>query len=143
VILPGGRRLTLTAWALALLAAAGAVRLALSGDLAPAVAFAPGEAPRNAGPGDGARRARAAALVEAGRRAQARGDLAGALACFREAVLLDGRLAERGAPGALGPAFEEDVRRWVKAIRAGTLAVPPAAAEDASFLFRRLFGGCG
>jgi len=83
VILPGGRRLTLTAWALALLAAAGAVRLVLSGDLAPAVAFAPGEAPRNAGPGDGARRARAAALVEAGRRAQARGDLAGALACFR------------------------------------------------------------
>ncbi|MDA8121873.1 MAG: hypothetical protein M0Z38_04810 [Deltaproteobacteria bacterium] len=129
-----GRNLTVLALALAALAAASAVRVAVSGDLRVA-----GEGA--AGP--------AGEAVSAGRRlvlagaAESSGDVTAALAHYRAAVAVEPRLVERGSPEFLGTEFEDKVNAWISGLKGGKIRGGPTALPDASYLFRRMYGGCG
>lgn len=131
-----GRRLTAATAALIAAAGIAAVRVAASGDLAPRERPAAKEREEDA-------RRRAADLVVLARKAQAEGDVAGALARFRAAVALRPQLADRGSPEFLGAAFEEQLKGWIAGMRKGAVVAPAAAFDDASYLFRRIYGGCG
>ncbi|GAB4369990.1 MAG: hypothetical protein Kow00128_16680 [Deltaproteobacteria bacterium] len=130
-----GKRLTAIASALMLLAAGGAVRLLLSGALRPAPAPAVVEGGESASSID--------AHLAAARAAETRGDVAGALAHYREAASLDPLCVDRNSSRFLGPGFEEKLRRWSADLRSGRMKAAPAALRDASYLFRRMYGGCG
>jgi hypothetical protein len=129
-----GRNLTVLALALAALAAASAVRVAVSGDLRVA-----GEGA--AGPGEEA--------VSAGRRlalagaADSSGDVTAAIAHYRAAVAGRPQLVDRRSPEFLGAWFEEKVKSWVSGLKSGKIRAGPTALPDASYLFRRMYGGCG
>ncbi len=132
--MPAGRKLTIVALALAAVAAAAAVRLAVSGDLRSAgvggIALA----------GDPVSAGRSLALARA---ADASGDLASALSHYRAAVEANPRLVDRRSPEFLGASFEEKVKLWVSGLKGGGIRAAPTALPDASFLFRRMYGGCG
>lgn len=130
-----GKRLTAIASALMLLAAAAAVRLAVSGDFrrSPVAEEAGRE---TAGPSIGEHLASALA-------AEKSGDVATALAHYRAAASLDPLCIERSSPRFLGAQFEEKIRRWAADLRGGRMKAGPAAIRDASYLFRRMYGGCG
>lgn len=129
-----GRNLTVLALALAALAAASAVRVAVSGDLRVA-----GEGA--AGP--------AGEAVSAGRRlvlagaAESSGNVTAALAHYRAAVAVEPMLVERGSPEFLGMEFEDKVNAWISGLKSGKIRAGPTALPDASYLFRRMYGGCG
>lgn len=130
-----GKRLTAIASALMLLAAAAAVRLAVTGDSgAPPVASAAGGGP--AGPSIDEHLATARAAEEGG-------DVATALAHYRAAASLDPLCVDRRSATFLGPRFEENLRRWSADLRGGRMKADPQAVRDASYLFRRMYGGCG
>lgn len=151
-----GKRLTVLGAALIAVAAAAAVRVAVSGAFRGAgppaprgTAAAPG--PRAvAGPEEAGRAAAGpgAALSAADHvglavSAEKRGELAAALAHYRAAVSADPRCVDRRSPGFLGEAFEEKLKVWIAGMKGGRIAAGPAALEDASFIFRRMYGGCG
>jgi len=75
--------------------------------------------------------------------AETRGDVPSALAHYRAAVSSDPRCVDRRSPGFLGEAFEGKLRRWLSGLKSGRIAAGPAALSDASFIFRRMYGGCG
>jgi hypothetical protein len=130
-----GRGLTVLASLLAAAALAGAAGIASVGRFAVPAA---GEAACSA---DDA--ARAAALVAAARDAEARGDVAGALSGYRAAVAADTRLADRKDPRFLGAAFERRLNEWIAGLKSGRIPAGTSAHSDASYLFRRMYGGCG
>ncbi len=129
-----GRNLTVLALALAALASAAAVRVAVSGDLRVA-----GDG--TAGPGGEA--------VSAGRHlamagaADSSGDVTAAIAHYRAAVAVEPQLVDRRSPEFLGVAFEEKVRGWISGLKSGKIRAGPTALPDASYMFRRMYGGCG
>lgn len=129
-----GRRLTALGLALISAAAVAAVRVALSGDLRPAEAGASAE--------DGATTA-VDDLVGRARSAESRGDVAEALARYRAAVSLRPQLADRRSAEFLGPRFEANLKGWVAGLKSGRIAGNAKALGDASYLFRRVYGGCG
>lgn len=129
-----GKRLTAIASALMLLAAASAVRLAASGDL--------GRIP-TAAAGRGSEGASVDEHLAGARAAEEDGDIATALSHYRAAVSLDPLRIDRSSPRFLGARFEEKVRRWAADLRGGRMREGPAALRDASYLFRRMYGGCG
>ena len=144
-----GKRLTVLGAALIALAAAAAVRVAVSGGLhgsaAPGMP-APGGA--TAAPGQDALAGPEAARSADGHvalalSAEKNGDLAAALSHYRAAVSADPRCVDRRSPGFLGEAFEEKLKGWIAGMKRGRIAAGPAALEDASFIFRRMYGGCG
>lgn len=129
-----GKRLTALGLALIAVAAAAAVRVALSGDLRPA---------ERARVEAGGAAARADELLARARAAEGKGDVAGALSRYRMAVSLRPQLVDRRSSEYLGAAFETSLTRWVAGLRDGTIPAGPAALGDASYLFRRMYGGCG
>ena len=155
-----GKRLTVLGAALILVAAAAAVRVAVSrgpvgagARVAGGTQAAPGTA-AGRGAGDAAATEAptgpqpAAASSAAGHvalavSAEKRGELAAALAHYRAAVSADPRCVDRRSPGFLGEAFELKLRLWIAGMKDGRIAAGPAALEDASFIFRRMYGGCG
>jgi hypothetical protein len=130
-----GRGLTLVALLLAAAALAAAGRVAAVGR------FEPGD--RGEASCSVADAARAQSLLADARRAEARGDIPAALAGYRAAVGADGRLADRNDPRFLGPGFEGRLKGWIAGFKAGTLPGASSAMPDASYLFRRMYGGCG
>jgi hypothetical protein len=130
-----GRKLTGLTAVLAVLSLAGAGRVAAIGRFSLSV------------DGDSACRTQDAgfsqSLLMKAREAEARGDVGAALSQYRAAVVADTRLADRTDSRYLGSAFEHRLDAWVKDLKAGRLHAGPAALSDASFLFRRIYGGCG
>ncbi len=137
-----GKRLTVLGAALIALAAAAAVRVGASGGLlGTAAPAAPGVV---AAPAAGAGEALSAGgHVALALSAETRGDLAAALAHYRAAVAADPRCVDRRSPGFLGEAFEEKLKGWIAGMKSGRIAAGPEAQDDASFIFRRMYGGCG
>ena len=128
-----GKRLTVVGAALIALAAAAAVRVGVSGGIAATAtpASAPGAA---LSAGD---------HVGLALSAEKRGDVAAALSHYRAAVSRDPRCVDRRSPGYLGEAFEAKLKKWIAGMKSGRIAAGPAALSDASFIFRRMYGGCG
>ncbi len=136
-----GKRLTVLGAALIALAGAAAVRVAVSGGLGwtGTRASAPGTA---AVPG--AREALSAGdHVALALSAEKSGDVATALSHYRAAVSADPRCVDRRSPGFLGDIFENKLRKWIAGMKSGRIAGGPEALSDASFIFRRMYGGCG
>lgn len=136
-----GKRLTILGAALIALAGAAAVRVAVSGGIT-------GRGTPAAGPGTAAVAGTGAALsagdhVALASSAEKRGDVAAALSHYRAAVSRDPRCVDRRSPGYLGEAFEEKLGKWIAGMKSGKIAAGPAALSDASFIFRRMYGGCG
>jgi hypothetical protein len=133
-----GGRLNVLAFVLVAGALAGAIGVAVSGDLRPP----PGEVSmRGSIPAPDP----AAVSVEIGRalEAESAGDVAAALAHYRAAALLDPRIVDARSREFLGPAFEGRLKGWIAGLKAGTVPGGGKALSDASFLFRRMYGGCG
>ncbi len=130
-----GSRLRLLTVALMAVAAAAAVRVAVSSN--PRRAIAPGT------PAGLAADAASREHVEKAVAAEREGNIAAAVAHYRAAVSLDPRCVDRRSTAFLGPAFEKKVKTWVDGMKSGRIAGGPAALSDASFIFRRLYGGCG
>jgi len=131
----GGRRLTALGCALLLAATAAAMRIALSGELRrPVAAEATAAGPEGVSIGEHLANARAA---------EARGDVAAALSHYRAAASLDPLCVDRTSSRFLGADFEEKIRRWSADLRGGRLRASAEAVRDASYLFRRMYGGCG
>lgn len=130
-----GRSLTLGSLLLAAAALVGAGRVAAVGrfDLPPS-----GEAACSAADAE-----RARSLSAKAREAEARGDVGAALAAYRAAVAADGRLADRNDPRFLGAAFERRLNGWIAGLKDGRIRAGSTALPDASYLFRRMYGGCG
>ncbi len=133
--LPGGRKLTCAAAALMALAAVAAVRLGVTGAFSP-----PG---RDVAAASREGEARAGEFVLMARDAEKRGDVAAALSFYRQAVTRRPLLVDRRSPDYLGDAFEARLKVWIAGLRRGDLAAGPTALPDASYLFRRMYGGCG
>ncbi len=130
-----GRKLTCAAAALMALAVVAAVRLGVTGEFSP-----PGRETA-AVPREG--EARAGEFVLMAQDAEKRGDVAAALAFYRKAVTQRPLLVDRRSPDYLGEAFEARLKGWIAGLRRGELAAGPTALPDASYLFRRMYGGCG
>lgn len=130
-----GKSLSALAAALALMAAAAAVRIGLSGDLG---------VPRSlsAAPARGEVLSAEAHLAMA-RDAERKGRIALALSCYRKAADLKPGLVDKRSSEFLGPGFERNLKEWASALKARRFSAGPAAMEDASYLFRRMYGGCG
>jgi len=132
-----GKRLTAIASALMLLAAAAAVRLAVSGNPgAPPFASASAAGGGSAGPSIDAH-------LSSALTAEKSGDITTALSHYRAAASLDPLCVDRNSSRFLGAQFEEKIRRWAADLRGGRMQAGPAAVRDASYLFRRMYGGCG
>jgi len=127
-----GKRLTVLGAALIALAAAAAMRVGVSGVVAWTATAAGTGAALSAGD-----------HVALALSAEKRGDLAAALSHYRAAVSRDPRCVDRRSPGFLGEAFEAKLRKWIAGMKSGRIAAGPAALSDASFIFRRMYGGCG
>lgn len=134
-----GRRLTVVGAALIAFAAAAAVRVGMSGGFAGTATPAPGAA---AAAGTGAALS-AGDHVALALSAEKSGDVAAALSHYRAAVSRDPRCVDRRSPGFLGEAFEVKLKKWIAGMKSGRIAAGPAALSDASFIFRRMYGGCG
>lgn len=136
-----GKRLTVLGAALIALAGAAAVRVAVSGSF-------PGSGTKAAAPGTAAAAGTGTALsagdhVALAFSAEKAGDVTAALSHYRAAVSADPRCVDRRSPGFLGEAFEGKLRKWIAGIKSGRIAAGPEALSDASFIFRRMYGGCG
>lgn len=136
-----GKRLTALGAALIALAAAAAVGVAVSGGFREpgTKASAPGTADV-AGAGSALSAGGHVALALSSEKS---GDVAAALSHYRAAVSGDPRCVDRRSPGFLGEAFEEKLKKWIAGMKSGRIAAGPAALDDASFIFRRMYGGCG
>ncbi len=139
-----GKRLTVLGAALIALAAVAAVRVAISDGLRRTAAPAPRESvPGTSSPGERGAVLSADGHVALALSAEKSGDLAAALAHYRAAVAADPRCVDRRSPGFLGEVFEEKLKGWISGMKSGRIAAGPAARDDASFIFRRMYGGCG
>ncbi len=139
-----GNRLTILGAALIALAAAAAVRVAVSARPPGAgLPAAPESVSATVGVGGAGGALSADGHVARALSAERRGDLAGALAHYRAAVASDPRCVDRRSPGFLGDAFEAKLKGWIAGMKSGRIAAGPAARDDASFIFRRMYGGCG
>ncbi len=148
-----GTRLTALGAALIALAAAAGARVAVT-DGFRAIA-SPAPAPGAAASSGTAASSRtglapgAAAALSAGDHlalalsAEKSGDVAAALSHYRAAVSADPRCVDRRSPGFLGDAFEGKLNSWIAGMKSGRIAAGPKALSDASFIFRRMYGGCG
>ena len=133
-----GGRLTVLAAFLAAASLAGALGVAASGDLRlPAAEVAV------QGSVTVPDRPAATAQVALARDAETAGDVAAALAHYRAAALLDPRIVDSRSPEFLGPAFEGRLKGWIAGLKSGNVPGGGKALSDASFLFRRMYGGCG
>ena len=132
-----GRRLTIVAVLLGVSALAGALGVAVTGDmrLPPATdARQGGEAAPDP--------ARVSAEIALAKDAEEAGDDGAALAHYRAAALLDPRIVDPRSPLFLGPGFEARLKKW--AAGQGTVGKGgDQARSDAAYLFRRMYGGCG
>lgn len=129
-----GRNLTVAASAAALVCVALAVRIFVSGEV---------RLPSDCSdPAASAKVSAEAALVRA-KAAEGAGDTEAAIAAYREAVRSNPRLADRRSPEFLGSAFEAKVRIWTGPAKAGAGPRSARAKDDAAFIFRRMYGGCG
>ena len=133
-----GKRLSALGAALIALAGAAAVRVGVSGGVS----------------GTGASAGMAVAPVTAAAHstadsvalaisAEKRGDVAAALSHYRAAVASDPRCVDSRSPGYLGAAFEGKLKGWIAGMKNGRIAAGPSARDDAAFIFRRMYGGCG
>lgn len=142
-----GRRLTILGAALIALAGAAAVRVAFSGGLqrdnkrAVGIAGSGAVAGKAHAPGTAALAAADHAALALS--AEKRGDVAAALSHYRAAVENDPGCVDSRSPGYLGDAFEDKLKGWIAGMKSGRIAAAPAAREDAAFIFRRMYGGCG
>lgn len=130
-----GKGLTLFSLLLAAAALAAAGRVAAVGNFALPVS---GEAACTAADAE-----RAQALLGQARAAEGRGDVAAALSGYRAAVAADSRLADRNDARYLGVSFERRLNEWIAGLKAGRIPSGSSALSDASYLFRRMYGGCG
>jgi hypothetical protein len=126
-----GKRLTALGVVLIALAAAAAVVVSVSAD--------PREI-RETGSPDGPS---ADEHLSRARAAEIKGDVAEALVHYREAVRQRPRIVDRRSPEFLGADFEVKVRTWISELRKRGIPAGPTALQDASYLFRRMYGGCG
>ena len=131
-----GKRLTLFAVLLTAVSLAGAVGIAVMGDLRipSAVDLRRGEATPDP--------ARVSAEIALAGEAENAGDVAAALAHYRAAALLDPRVVDPRSPVFLGPGFEARLKKWIAAQKTGG-AGGAQPRSDAAYLFRRMYGGCG
>jgi hypothetical protein len=129
--LPAGKTLTVLALAMIFMSGVSAYRIAASGGpwASPFTASPPGPS--------------ADEYLLSAMDAERRGDLAEALAGYRKAVTIRPEIADRRSPEFLGSGFEEKVKTWISDLRKGKVSAGPTALPDASFLFRRIYGGCG
>ncbi len=130
-----GRKLTVMALLLAAAAAAGAGRVGAVGHFSVPVTGEAACAPEDV--------ARSLSLLVQAREAERRGEVAGALSRYRAAVAADPRLADRKDPRFLGPSFERRLNEWIAGLKGGRIPAGTSALPDASYLFRRMYGGCG
>jgi len=135
--MPGGR-LTVLAFVLAAAALAGALGVAVSGDLR----LPPGEGSAKGAP-PAPDLAAVSAEVALAREAESAGNVAAALAHYRAAAILDPRIVDTRSREFLGSAFEGRLKGWIAGLKAGDVPGGGTALSDASFLFRRMYGGCG
>lgn len=126
-----GKRLTALAVALICLAAAAAAGVAVTAD--------PWEGRETASPAG----LSADEHLSRARAAEQKGDVTEALAHYREAVRQRPRMVDRRSQEFLGADFEGKLRTWVSVLRNGGISAGPTALPDASYLFRRMYGGCG
>ena len=133
-----GRRLPVLAVSLAAASIAGALGVAVSGDLR----LPPGElSAQGAAPAPDP--AAVSAEVAMARDAENAGNVPAALAHYRAAAVLDPRIVDTRSRDFLGPAFEGRLKGWIAGLKAGKVPGGGKALSDASFLFRRMYGGCG
>lgn len=130
-----GKGLTVLALLLAAASLGAAARVAAVGRFALPVSGEAACSPDDA--------ARAQALLAKARDAEARGDLGAALSSYRAAVAADTRLADRKDARYLGAPFERRLDGWIAGLKGGRLRAGSSALSDASYLFRRIYGGCG
>ncbi len=130
-----GRMLTGLALLLGVAALVAAGRVAAVGNFAVPVTGETACAPEDAN--------RAQTLLGQAHEAESRGDVAGALSLYRAAVAADPRLADRKDPRYLGPSFERRLNDWIAGLKGGRIKEKASALPDASYLFRRMYGGCG
>jgi hypothetical protein len=130
-----GRGLKLLSLLLAAAALAGAAAVAATGSFA-----LPPSGEAACSPGDAARAAEALARARA---AESRGDVAGAVGAYRAAAAADPGLIDRKDPRWLGDGFERRLSAWIAGMKEGRIPGGPAALADASYLFRKIYGGCG
>ena len=132
-----GKRLKRFGVLLAAASVAGAVGVAVTGDLR----FPPAGDARQ---GDAAKPdpARVSAEIALAAEASSAGDVAAALAHYRAASLLDPRVLDPRSPAFLGPGFEAWLKYRIAAQKKGG-AGDARARSDAAYLFRRMYGGCG
>ena len=117
---------------------AGALGVAASGDLRlPSAEFSV------QGAGAGTNPAAASEEVARALEAESAGNVAAALAHYRAAALLNPRVVDPRSPDFIGRAFEVRLKGWIAGLKAGKVAGGGKALSDASFLFRRMYGGCG
>ena len=135
-ILSGGR-LTILAVLLAAAAVAGSLGVAATGDLRRPSAVDPRQG--GAAMPDPSRVSAEIALAG---EAEAARDVAGALAHYRAAALLDPRVVDPRSAVFLGPGFEARLKKWIAAQKKGG-GSGGQARSDAAFLFRCVYGGCG
>ncbi|RMG57051.1 MAG: hypothetical protein D6713_10360 [Deltaproteobacteria bacterium] len=72
--------------------------------------------------------------------AESSGNLSLAVNLYRKAIEEKPTLCDPKAPDFLGEEFEEKVDAWVKEFRARGMK---EAYRDASYIYRKLHGGCG
>ena len=130
-----GRKLTALGGAFLLIAAAAAVRVAVMEEMIPSAASA---GPFTGNPVPSVEEHVAAALA-----AEEAGDVGEALSYYRAAAVLDPRCVDRLSPMFLGTGFEGKLKNWLADMRSGRITAGPSAAQDAAYLFRRMYGGCG
>jgi hypothetical protein len=130
-------RLTGIAGGLAAVSIAWALGIVVTGDLR-----LPSAADARRGEVSAPDAARVAAEVALAAEAERREDVAGALAHYRAAALLDPRVVDPRSPVFLGPAFEARLKHWIASQNKGD-AAGSRARYDAAYLFRRMYGGCG
>ena len=133
-----GVRLTYLTGFLAAASLAGALGVAVSGDLRlpPGDVSAQGSVP-------GSDPAAVSAEIARAREAESAGDVAAALAHYRAAALLDPSVVDLRSPDFIGPAFEGQLKLWIAGLKTGKVPGGGKALSDAAFLFRRMYGGCG
>ncbi len=133
-----GGRLTVLAVFLVAASLAGAIGVAASGGLA----LPPAEVAVQ-GAGTAPDPAAVSSEIARAREAESAGDVAAALSHYRAAALLDPRVVDTRSREFLGPSFERRLKGWIAGLKAGEVPGGGKALSDASFLFRRMYGGCG
>ncbi len=83
------------------------------------------------------------AYVSLAKEYEEKGDISRALSFYRKAIEIKPTLCDPRSRDYLGENFEKKIDRWIKELKGGDGEGSKKALKDASFIFRKLHGGCG